>query len=113
MTREITHNPSVFKVTDRYQLPSMMGHSGYKFAAAIIMEHGYAFGSYYIPGSYWEKEVFVCPDCKSATLIEFAKNKRGYFCKYCYSTWVSVHDRLMLEDLLFDEDGKSVGSILT
>ena len=84
----------------------------------MLEKFGTLYGSYYRgPDAFWEEEVFVCPFCQYATIIDLAQSGsedtcNEFYCKYCYKDWVAVDGCLKIKQPVWNDNGKETGHIL-
>lgn len=104
-------NPTVFIIYDiddprlRHETKTM-----FQVTADLLERFRRIYGSYYRLGEIWEEEVFVCPNCHHATLIEHCHDDsmpEMFHCKYCYTDWRAKDGRMwMLWNHQNDEEGE-------
>lgn len=110
-------NPTVFLVTDakdpRLYKPELI-QNGLYGVLKLMLNGGPIYGTYFRQdNSFWEDEVFVCPNCVHATLLDEEKVKSTeFFCKYCHSDWVVQEGRIMMKWTKFDDDGNDIETVL-
>lgn len=110
-------NPTVFLVTDaedpRLYKPELIQNGLYGMLKPIL-DKGPIYGTYLRPdNSFWEEEVFVCPNCVHATLLcEGEGQSTEFHCKYCYTDWVVQEGRIMMKWTKYDDDGNELETVL-
>ena len=110
----IKTNPTVFVVTDLRD-PRLPHDPELRGFLVHLLESGPIYGTYLRRDfSFWEDEVFVCPNCIHATLLDKGENESDtFYCKYCYTDWKVVDGRLYMEWTQYnDETGDESGVVL-
>lgn len=115
---DIKSNPTTFVVTDphdpRIYNGSTIQKGHYEFLNSLLLKTGHLYGTYYRDDcSFWEEDVFVCPNCRHATLLgEDESESEEFYCKYCYTDWKVIDGRLYMEWTQFDGYGDEVDTVL-
>jgi len=111
-------NPTVFLVTHkkdpRLYNQSLIKSGHYDFLVKML-ESGPIYGTYLRnDDSFWEEEVFVCPQCIHASPIDYCSNEERteIYCKYCYTDWIVDNGRMLMKWIQFDDDGNEIGEAL-
>lgn len=110
-------NPSVFMVTDakdpRLYKPELIKNGLYEILKQMLTD-GPLYGTYLRSDySFWEDEVFVCPNCIHATLLDEGDEiTTEYFCKYCHTDWVIKDGRIMMKWTKYDNDDNELETVL-
>lgn len=110
----IKTNPTVFVVTDPRDPRLSRNPESHRFLVHLL-ESGPIYGTYLrSDGSFWEDEVFVCPNCIHATLLDEGEGESDtFYCKYCYTDWKVVDGRLYMEWTQYDDEtGDVIGVVL-
>jgi len=110
----IKTNPTVFVVMSSRDPRLPHDPQTYKFLAHLL-ESGPIYGTYLRrDDSFWEDEVFVCPNCIHATLLEKGEGESDtFYCKYCSTDWRVIDGRLYMEWMQFDDEtGDETGIVL-
>lgn len=74
--------------------------------------HGRLIASWYRPGEFWDREVFVCPKCVHATVLDEGEElDYPVNCKYCYTEWEWDERRGLVRCVYeYDDDGNIVAT---